>query len=125
MTKSKRVSAIVRGPQSHFSKTGVLHPPGSLVPFNPEDPENTGVPAEEVSNDDFRTIKVQCRDRGERWEEERKVRVQFRPVSEDSDAEAPEPSKVGADGKFNAGQFLSATVQDIAAKAADGSVDDF
>ena len=80
MTKSKRVSAIVRGPQSHFSKTGVLHPPGSLVPFNPEDPENTGVPAEEVSNDDFRTIKVQCRDRGERWEEERKVRVQFRPV---------------------------------------------
>lgn len=125
MADQKRVSAIVRGPTSYFSKRGVLHPPGSLVEFNPEDPDNTGIPAEEVSNDDMRTITVKCRDRGERWEEERKVRVQFRPVAEGSDAEAPEPSKVDNDGKFNAGKFLSANVQDISGKIAKGDVDDF
>ena len=126
MSEQKRVSAIVRGPKGYFSKAGVLHPPGSLVSFNPEDPENTGVPVDEVSTEDFRMKEVTFLNRdGDEKTRSVRVPVKFRPVAEDSNAKAPEPSKLDADGKFNAGKFLSANVQDISGKIANGDVDDF
>lgn len=123
---TKRVSAIVRGPMGHFAKNGVLYPPGSLIEVNPDDPENTGIAADEVSEDAFRMKKVTFYNQdGDEKSRMVKVPVRFRPVPDGSSATAPEPSKLEGNGTFNAGKFLSANVSDIAPKIEAGDVDDF
>lgn len=125
MAEQKRISAIVRGPNSYFGPDGVLYLAGALVEFDPERPDTSGIPADEVSEKDTRVIKLQCRERREKWTEEKTVRVQFRPVPEGSGAKAPEEKTTDNSGAFNAGKFLSANAPDIAAKIEAGAVDDF
>lgn len=125
MAEQKRISAIVRGPNSYFGQDGVLYPAGSLIEFDPERPETSGIPAGEVSDKNTRVIELECRDRREKWTEKKTVRVQFRPVPDGSSATSPEEKKTDNSGAFNAGKFLSANAPDIAKKIEAGAVDDF
>lgn len=119
MSDNKRIAAIVRGPKGYFGTNGVLYKAGQLVPENP------GVPEEDVSPDAFRMKEVEYESRnGDLLKKKVKVRVPFRPASDDKAASSPKEAGGGLnDGQFNVSSFLKKNTGDIEAAIGSGKVD--
>lgn len=115
---SKTVDAIVRGPRPHF-RDGVLHAPGQIV---------RGVPAAEVSKEDFREEEVEVENRaGNMVKRTIKRPVKFRPLGSEPVVVEPQDTAevvTGQPDRLNVTDFLKRGADDIVAAIAAGNVDE-
>ena len=115
---SKTVDAIVRGPRAHF-RDGILYAPGQVV---------KGVPAEEVSKDDFREEELEVENQAGNMVK-RKVRrpIKFRPIGSAPTVASPQSTAevvTGQPDRLNVTDFLKQSPDDITAAIANGNVDE-
>jgi hypothetical protein len=116
----KTVDAIVRGPMPHFGKDGVLYMPGQVV---------RDVPAEEVTDDDTRTITVQVEARnGDLRDRKVDKPAVFSPLdSKAATIAGPTDTAEVATGqpdRLNVTDFLKGGTEEIVAAISNGTVDD-
>jgi|GEM_PF-4435515 len=115
---TKTVDAILRGPKPHFRK-GVLYAPGQIVP---------GVPAHEVSDEDFREEEVEVEAKnGEMVKRKVQRPVKFRPLDSQPTVASPVTTAdiaTGSPDRLNVTDFLKQSTDDIEKAITSGSVDD-
>jgi hypothetical protein len=116
---SKTVDGIVRGPQPHFGKDGVLYAPGQIV---------RDVPADEVSDEPTREREIEVETRsGDIRTRKVKVANAFRPVGKSATVAGPLDTAEVATGqpdRLNVTDFLKQSGDAIVAAIVSGSVDD-
>jgi hypothetical protein len=119
MTKEKTVDAIVRGPKPYFGKDGKLYAPGQIAP---------NIPADQVSEDDFREEIVQVEARnGDLRDRKIQRRVKFRPLASAPTVAGPLTTAevvTGQPDRLNVTEFLKQGDDHIVAAIASGSVDE-
>ena len=118
MADAKLVDAVVRGPQPYFGKDGVLYMPGQIV---------RNVPAEDVSEEQNRTIQVEVEARNGDIRERDALKFNvFAPLNSASIAGPVGTDEIatGNPDRLNVTDFLKQGDAQIIQAIVSGSVDD-
>lgn len=113
------IDAVVRGPMPYFGSDGVLYVPGQTV---------RGVPAEDVSAEDTRTVSAEYEaNNGDLRTRDVFKSVPFAPLKDMATVAGPVGTDEAATGhpdRLNVTDFLKGGTEQIVAAIANGSVDD-